>query len=291
MKTKKFESRKNLMACRRNKKGWNRAILLLAAAFLNLFLGGCARQRWTESLTQEEMAGVAQIVHLMQEESKSCANSFDATALIFWKTPMEVSAIEGYLQLLAPSFFKFVINNPLGQPLYAISSNGRAFQSLHIAQQKHIRGNIRSLALRNKILPILISSNWFAYLSGRLPDRPVKIEEINRDPVSQTIWLLLPNPEPAGTTEKVYIHLALAKREVLGYLILDSKGGTLAEISYKEHEGKRDLCLPPKNIAVTNLPWGIEFRIELKEIRTNIQFHENDFSLPVPPGYTTQLQP
>ncbi|MBU0946306.1 MAG: hypothetical protein KJ804_07035 [Proteobacteria bacterium] len=279
------------MACRENKKGWNGIALLLAAVFLDLFLGGCARQRWSEKLNEEEVAGVAETIQRMQEESKSCPNSFDATALIFWKHPMEESAIEGYLQLLAPSFFKFVINNPLGQPLYAISSNGRTFQSLHIAQQKHIRGNIRSLALRNEILPILVSDNWFAYLSGRLPDRAVEIEEINRDPASQTLWLHLANPGPERTTEKVYVHLAPAKREVLGYLILDSKGATLAEISYKEEEGKGDRCLPRKNIAVTNLSWGAEFRIELKEIRTDIQLQEDDFGLPVPPGYATQFQP
>ncbi|MBU1139686.1 MAG: hypothetical protein KKD01_18845 [Proteobacteria bacterium] len=279
------------MDFRENKKERRGASLLLAAVLLILFLGGCARQHWNERLEEEEAAEVAKIVHLMQEESRTCSSSIDATALIFWKSPLEESAIEGYLQLLSPSFFKFVINNPLGQPLYAISSNGETFQSLHIAQQKHIRGNIRALALRNDIPPSLVGGNWFAYLSGRLPELSVEIEEINRDTSSQTIWVHLSNLTSSGEAEKVYLHLAPAKKQVLGYLVLDQEGKTLAEISYQEQKEESDLCTPRKNITVTSLPWGAELRVELKDIRTDTQFQEDDFTLPVPPGYTTQLQP
>lgn len=279
------------MDFRENKTGRGGISLLLAAVLLNLFLSGCARQYWTERLEEEEASEISRIVHLMQEETRNCPDSLDATALIFWKSPLEESAIEGYLQLLSPSFFKFVINNPLGQPLYAISSNGEMFQSLHIAQQKHIRGNIRSLALRNEIPPALVSGNWFAYLTGRLPEQTVEIGEINRDTTNKTVWIHLPNSVFSGEAEKVYVHLAPAEREILGYLLLDQKDATLAEISYKDEKGKNILCLPRKTIEVTNLPWGAELRIELREINTDTQFQRDDFSLPVPPGYATQLQP
>ncbi len=279
------------MDSRKTKRGRSRASLLLAAVLLSLFFGGCARQPWSERLEEEEIVEVEKIVHFMQEESRSCSNSLDANVLIFWKGPLEEFAIEGYLQLLSPSFFKFVINNPLGQPLYAISSNGKTFQSLHIAQQKHIRGNMRSLVLRNDLPPVLVGDNWFAYLTGRLPERSVEIVEVNRDSSSETIWLHLPNPTSSSEAEKVYVHLDPVKRQILGYLLLDSKGETLAEISYAKQGDKSDLCTPRKELSITGLSWGAELRIELREIRTDTQFQEDDFSLPIPSGYATQLQP
>lgn len=105
---------------------------------------------------------------------------------------------------------------------------------------------MRSLVLRNDLPPVLVGDNWFAYLTGRLPERALDIVEVNRDPSSETIWLHLPNPTSSNESEKVYVHLAPAKRKILGYLLLDSKGETLAEISYAKQEGKSDLCPPGK---------------------------------------------
>ena len=279
------------MNSRENKRGKRTTALLAATILLNVLLGGCAGKQWTKQLEEEETAEIVKGIHLMQEECRASAHSFDATALIFWKSPLEESALQGYLQLLSPSFVKFVINNPLGQPLYAISSNGNTFQSLDIAQQQHIRGNIRSLALRNDIPPGLMGDNWFAYLTGRLPERPMEIEEIYQDASSQTVWVLLPTPTPSNEGEKVYAHLSPTKREVLEYLLVDRQGKTLANISYEEQGERNDPCAPRETIEISELPWGAEFRLELKDIRSDRRFEKDDFSLPVPPGYATQLQP
>ncbi len=279
------------MNFRENKRGRRQITLLLPAVLLCLLLGGCARKHWSETLEEEESAEIAAIVSSMQEETRSCPNSLDADVLIFWESPLAKNGVAGYLQILSPSFIKFVLSNPLGQPVYAFSTNGKTFQSLETLQRKHIRGNIRSIAIRKEIPPILLSGDWFAYLTGRLPERLVKVQEVNRDVSDQTVWLHLPPLGSSFATEKAYMHLDPEKRAVLGYLFLDQQGRTLVEITYKGQRNGTDLCTPRENIDVTGLSWGTELRIELQEIRTDTQFQEEDFSLPVPPGYETQLRP
>ncbi len=280
------------MHCKRDKKETKHNLPLLAAVLLSLlFLGGCAGKYWNETLEEEESARILGIVAVMQEETRSCFNSLDADAFIFWKTPLAERAFAGYLQLLSPSLSKFVISNPLGQPVYVFSSNGKTFQSLNIQERRHIRGNIRAFALRNELPPVLLNSDWFAYLTGRLPGRPIQAQEVNYNASDQTVWLQFHPLNSSISAGKAYVHLHPEKREVLGYLFLDRKGKPLARIQYEEQQKDTGLCTLREEITVTDLPWGAELRIELKEINTDTQLQAKDFSLPVPQGYGTQLRP
>lgn len=266
-----------------------RFILPVSLAFL--ILSGCARPRWSEPLEDEENTEVAGIITAMQEADKSCPDSFDGDALIFWKSPLNDTGVSGYLQLLAPSFVKFIISNPLGQPVYAFASNGITFQSLNTRQRLHIRGNVRTLAIRQELPLVLAQGDWFAYLSGRLPARSLGILEVYRDNSDKTVWMLLAPLDSAKTLDKAWVHLDPEKRTVLGYLFLDRDGKTLAELSYNNQEERTDYCMPNEKIILTDLPWGSEIRIELKDIRTDTNYRVTDFSLPVPSGYARQLRP
>lgn len=264
---------------------------IFSAVLLVLIFSGCAKQRWSEPLQEEENTKVVEIITAMQEADKLCPGSFDGDALIFWKSPLNDAGVSGYLQLLAPSFVKFIVSNPLGQPVYAFSSNGTTFQSLNTRQRLHIRGNIRTLAIRKELPLVLAQGDWFAYLSGRLPSRSLEVLEIYRDTSGKTVWILPASSESAKTLDKIWIHLDTEKRIVLGYLFLDRNGKTLAEIFYNNRENRIDYCTPNEKIIVTELPWGSEIKIELKDIRTDTEYSESDFVLPVPSGYIRQLRP
>ena len=265
---------------------------LLLPALVCILLSGCAGQRWAEPLPVEEQGEIIQIIAAMQNGEKECPDSLDADALIFWKSPLDDWAVEGYMQLLSPSFIKFVVSNPLGQPVYAFASNGTDFQILHPRQYQHIRGNVRSLAIRKEVPQILVNGDWFAYLTGQLPAEPFEVVEVNRDASDTSIWLHF---FPAGsdmTLESAWVHLNPRQEAVLGYLFLDSSGEILAEIVYGNgNQKKNDSCTPENEIRITELPWGAELTIQLKNISGSTQFSEKDFSLPVPAGYRTQLQP
>lgn len=263
----------------------------LPAALFCLLLSACATHRWAEPVTEEEHSEIAEIIATMQATDTTCPESFDSEALIFWKSPLDNAAVTGYLQLLSPSFIKFIVSNPLGQPIYAFASNGDTFQSLYTRQQLHIRGSVQSLAVRKEIPQVLVKSEWFALLTGHLPSQPLTILQVQRDVSNKTVWLLLSPIETNKTLEKTWLHLDPEKRKVLGYLFLDREGKTLAEILYENSEDSVDYCTPNEKTTITNLPWGTEIIVELKDIQTDIKFSKTDFTLPVPNGYRKQLQP
>ncbi len=268
-------------------------ISILCLVATTLFFSGCAGKRWTGPLEAEENIAIQEVVKRMQAKERGCPQSFDADMKMFWKAPLEERAVEGYLQLLAPSFLKLVISNPLGQPVFVFSGNGKTFQLLEPVRRKHIRGVVRSIALRNEIPLILAQGDWFAYLTGRLPGRQLDIIEILQDKTNETIWLQISTPAAKNklVEGKLYLHLDSQHEKVLGYLFLDDKGNTLAEFSYAEKEGEKDHCTVQPRILVGGLPWGAEIRIELDNISNFDRIQKRDFTLPVPRGFSKQLWP
>ena len=263
--------------------------LLLITGLVCLLLSGCAGQRWADPLAEEEQAETTRVIAAMQEVEQECPDSLDADVLLFWKSPLDDWAVEGYIQLLSPSFIKFVISNPLGQPVYAFASDGIRFQILHPRQYQHIRGTVRTLAIRKEIPQILVQGNWFTYLTGRLPADFPEVIEVNRDASDTTIWIRVSPPDSDKILESIWVHVNPLQKTVLGYLFLDSSGETLAEIVYGEQQERSDGCKLRDAVRITGLPWGAELEIQLKSINTSNTYSKKDFSLPVPPGYTTQL--
>ncbi len=276
------------MHCSNRTPGNSRFLLL--TGLICLLLSGCAGQRWADPLAEEEQVEITRIITTMQEMEKQCPDSLDAGALLFWNSPLGDWGVEGYMQLLSPSFIKLVVSNPLGQPVYAFASNGTRFQILHPRQYQHIRGNVRSLAIRKEVPQILAQGNWFGYLTGRLPADLPEGMEVNRDASDSSVWLRISPANSGRRLESAWVHVDPLQKSVLGYLFLDSSGETLAEIVYGGQQEGSDSCKPEEEVTITGLPWGAELKIELKDIDTSRQFSEKDFSLPVPPGYTTELQ-
>lgn len=278
------------MPCKTTRSTMN-ALVTFYCLLLCILCTSCAQKRWTDTLSEEENRAMEQLVATIQEREQQCSQRFDADMKLFWKSPVASRAVQGYLQLLAPSSMKFVASNPLGQPLFALSGNGKNFQILQPMQQTHIRGGVRSLAIRSKIPLLMIQGNWFAYMGGRLPAHKLTIIETTQDRDSDTVWLRLADTSRQKTEGRIYLHLDQQKEEVLGYLFLDKEGETLAEISYPGTKAGKTHCGAQTEIAVTDLPWGAEIRIKLENISGAVQLKEQDFPLPVPAGFNTQIWP
>ena len=263
----------------------------ILSLLLLLLLTGCARQRWSEPLQEEESLKISEIITAMQDSDNSCPKELDCNALIFWKNPMSDTGINGYLQLKSPSSAKFIVSNPFGMLVYAFASDGKTFQILDTGKRQHIRGNLHNLAIRKEFPLVLAQGEWFAFLGGQLPTQPIKAERITKDLTNQTVWVLLRKHGKNSTTDEQWVNLDINKKKVLKYLFLNRDGETIAEISY-ENLGEDESCLPAnKKIYIKNLPWSSEIEIELQDIRTDKKYGEADFSLPVPVGYFKQLQP
>ncbi len=256
-----------------------------------LLFSGCAQKRWDDTLSEEETRDFQNIILAMQQQEQQCFQSYDADMKMFWKSPVGDNAVAGYLVLNAPSSVKHIVSNPLGQAVFAFSGNGKTFQMLTPSKRRHIRGNVRSLAIRNSVPLILAQGDWFAYLSGRLPMRKLTVEEAAKDNSDKSIWLKLVTPKGPYTTGSVYLQIDADKKEVLSYLFLDDSGDVLADIQYgKQKEGKTP-CSVHTEVQITGLPWGAEIRIELENISGFNQFKRTDFALPVPASFNTQLWP
>ncbi len=255
-----------------------------------LILSGCAQNRWDKTLTDEETKAVENIIRGMQQEEQQCFQSFDTDMRMFWESPAGDSAIEGYLVLHSPSYVKFIVSNPLGQAVYAFAGNGKTFQILKTTEKQHIRGNVRSLAIRNKVPLILALGDWFAYLSGRLPLRKLIVEESGRGS-DNSIWLKLKTPKGPYTTGSVHLQIDMEKKELLSYLFLEENGDVLAEIQYGDVKTGKTACSVHTEIRITELPWGAAIRIELENFSGFDQFSKANFPLPVPKSFNTQLWP
>ena len=257
-----------------------------------ILLSGCANKHWDTTLEEEETAAIAGIIEEMQEADNSCPQNLDADVKGFLKTPTENIGVQGYLQLLSPSYLKFVLSNPLGQPMFILASNGDMFQSLDMTIRRHIRGSIRSLGIRNNIPLIIMYGDWYAFFTGRLPERPIKVRHIYRNGKEENVWIELSKSiSLSNTPEYTYVSVDPLKRRVLGYLFLDDKGKTIAEISYSNPLSPQDSCEVRKQIFITELPWDSTISLELDAIQTDMQLQKEDFILPVPKDYSKQLHP
>ena len=264
---------------------------MLPLCLTSLLLSSCATKRWSDPLTEEEGFEISSIISKIQDKEKSCPNSLDADAKIFFKSPTSNSGITSYVQLSSPSFIKFIITNPLGMMLYAFTSDGTTFQILDSVSHLHIRGNVRTLAIRKKMPPVLGEGEWFSYITGRLPSYPLKIQAISKDSNDTTAWIHIAQSKTGKTNGSKWVHIDPERQKLLGYLFLDASGKTIAEITYGQQKESENICQPKEKIYITNLPWGSEIKIELQDIGTGIQFNKTDFILPVPADYYRQLQP
>ena len=257
-----------------------------------ILLSGCAGNHWDKTLEEEETAAIAGMIQEMQEADNYCPQNLDADVKAFLNTPAENIAVQGYLQLLSPSYLKFVLSNPLGQPMFILASNGEMFQSLDMTIRRHIRGSVRSLGIRNDIPLIIIHGDWYAFFTGRLPEQPMVIKHIYRNDDEENVWIEMPaTVSLTGAPEYTYISVNPQNGRVLEYLFLDENGKTIAKISYSESIVPQDICEVRKQIHITELPWDSTITLELDDVQTNMRLNKKDFILPVPKNYSKQLHP
>lgn len=261
---------------------------------LLVLLGGCAPKKWASlPLPADEQIQIRELLVSMQVANRLCPKGLDANAQIFWKSPLSNAAVSGYLELQEPSFIKFIVTNPLGMVVYALSSTGQIFQFLDISQRQYIRGSVRNLAIRQGIPRILGQANWSAILSAKLPSGPFTPQQISRDTDGHSVWIQIPQSSTYTGTAQQWLHLEPEQRRVLGYLFLDQDGTNIAEISYgKPEAGARTGCLSSQiTTHISNLPWGAEITIRLEDAQGKGPTLPSDFTLPVPTGFFEQLQP
>lgn len=263
--------------------------LFFLATFLFLHTG-CAKNPWTNQLANEDIQPYLSAIDTIQQQKNNCPNYWDADVDISWHTALGTKAFSGYLQVSNPSSFKFIISNPLGQPILALTSNGEKFQLLEILKKQYSHGSTISYALRNNMPPEFASGSWGYWLVGKLPEQVTEHPTISLDKEERGIWLTIDSRHENSVDTTHYYLLNLKKLAVQEQRIFHKQSKHLATLTYSNYMLTGN-CFQPHQIDISDLPFGASIQINLNNIQSRGSATEKDFTLPVPQHYFIKYLP
>lgn len=261
---------------------FQRALLIILAIS---FIAGCARKPWTDPLAGSEVESVTQLVDSLVARDAECGETLEGDLVLFYQNPLEKKALSGFLEFSMPSSFKFVITNPIGQPVWAVAGDQNTFQAINIPQRSYLAGSLRSFGLRNDIPSLFLKSDWGSWLTGRNLLSGQMITDIRKDRDSRGVWLTFENKNQAGQH-----HLLLDKeKEIFPVRILeDGSGRKIVEVTYNNWINV-ERCRQPLEINISGLDYGTNIHIELSDV--SLTDERKTFRLQPPPGYSRQFMP
>ncbi len=256
--------------------------------FFILGLSGCASPPWGEIVDEQKSGQTAQLYERLVEQSKTWSSGFDGELTAQFHSQLENIAYSGFFQMLAPSYLKFVINNPLGQPVVAIASNGRIFQILNTTDRILKTVTLRSFSLRNGIPQSFMRGHWFAWLTGRPLQEGNKIRSVREDPEGKGVWLEIGDSTGSGAPLE-YVLLDPSTPRITERIIVENDGSLQATIAYGNWQ-PLSTGEQPMHIAVSGLSFGASATFVFTDLRAT-EMKPRDFNLPFPQGYSRQFLP
>ncbi len=264
--------------------------LLLCGLFLVLqWTGGCAQKPWTMEIGEDQSKEVHKILNSMQERDASCASCLDGNAIVSMENHLDTKALSGYVKFMLPDSVKFIAANPLGQPLFALASDGVRFETLNTTGRTYTAGSLQSYALLHDIPLAFLSGSWAEWLTGRIDKGRKEALVIQGDADSRGVWISFTQKADGQDTTT---HLLIDTKEalLLSRILEDAKGKILAEITYDNWQ-KVGGCLQPSQIRMTRLAFGGQVSLNLSDVEASDLCREHDFFLPVPAGFQRQFLP
>ena len=140
---------------------------LLIVGLAALILGGCAVRPWTDPLQETEAEKIVRQVDALTARDGACGKTLEGDLLLFYQSPLEKKALEGFFQFSMPASYKFLMTNPFGQPVLVIAGDKDSFQSINTLSKVYMAGKLQSFWLRNNIPSSFLSSDWGTLLTGR----------------------------------------------------------------------------------------------------------------------------
>lgn len=254
--------------------------------FLLIFLSGCATKPWKDPLSEERQDSAAELLDNLAIRDQQCKETLEADLALFYRSPIEKKAIEGYFKFSLPNSYKFVITNPLGQMVWAVAGNNKSYQILNPLHHQYTAGNLDSFGIKNKIPSFFMDGPWSDWITARNRFRSEQVEMIREDKKGRGIWFSMPKTPLTGNTE----HLLLDPQQslIVMRLVTNSNGSILARMSYSDFI-LIDQCYQPAQVEISGLDYGTEIKLNFSRIA--LEEERQTFKLPVPPGYFRQFLP
>lgn len=263
------------------------ATIVLLLVLAQLLLNGCARRPWTTIVEGPQQTEINQAFATFTASQKHCLAGWDSDITLKWKSTLRTFSINAYCQALEPSHIKFVVFNPLGQPIKIISINGDTYQLIDALAKTSVTGNLYSWAMDNDLPGSLIERPWLAWLQGRTSAANDQIVEIRLDGKERGAWLSVMASPTSRISE--YLLFDPENLRILERIILDDRGKRLAIIEYPRWQ-QIDGCLFPEEIAVGELPLGAQAWLGYTDTRW-VNLTPADFSLEIPSGFRKVVVP
>ena len=273
-----------------SKRGWNRNYnFIIPIILLCLTCFGCARKPWTDPLDEKQAENVIQLLETLNSRAKLCSEGIDGEVTLSHKNLINKKAVKGYFQLLSPTFIKFVISNPLGQPVIAITSDQHSFQLINTLEKKYISGSVYSYGLLSDIPPALLKGNWHDWIRGIITIDPAVVHDIRQDRKNRGIWVLVERGKDADY-QKIHLLIEPGEGNILSRIIESNTGEVLARITYKNWIPVGN-CKLPHIIEVTDLGYNTGLTIRLSDVLVADNLDKKDFRLTAPASYMKQIVP
>lgn len=255
---------------------------------LLLLFSGCASHPWGDLVDEEQNTRLFSVYTQIVENNRGCSSAYDGELVATLDTPVQSTSMNGYFQILYPTYIKFVVNNPLGQPLFGVSAKGSWFQVLNIPDKTYSLVSHRSYALRNDIPMSFLGGNWFDWITGRPLAAKVKILEIRSDQEMRGTWFMI------GTTDDEprlleHILVDVEKKLLAERVVIDQEGKPLANLLYSDWD-KATGCMLPMSISISGLSFGARADLAFSEVKRT-KLGPKDFSLPYPRGFAKKIMP
>ncbi len=258
------------------------ALLFLLTAFV---LAGCATSQWTDPLQDTEADKIARQVDALAARDAACGKTLEGDLVLFYHSPLEKKALDGFFQFSMPSSYKFVMSNPFGQPVLIIAGDQNSFQAINTLTKKYLTQNISSFGLRNNIPSPFLKSDWGSLLTGRIQLSSRSLTAVRNDRNARGVWLTFQNKEQAGVSHLLFDR---EKEIFLASILEDGNGKKIAEITYGNWM-PADTCQQPLDIMITGLDYGTEIHITLENVL--ITAEKKTYRLRPPPGYDRRYMP
>lgn len=252
-----------------------------------LVLNGCAKSPWTSILEGEQKIVVEAAFVDFIDSQKLCNPSWDAEVTINWTSVVRNYSFSAYCRLLEPSYLKFIVSNPLGQPLKIIGTNGTTYQAIDAIEQSIVTGSLRSWAVRHDLPLSLVKGGWLDWLGGRVSAATEQIGEIRLDSGKRGAWLSIHLADTELIEE--YILFNRENGKIVERILIDERGQPLATLEYlqwQELEG----CHYPVALVIGELPLGGRAELHFSDIRQN-SFEAADFNIDMPRGFSRTWLP
>lgn len=264
------------------------AVLPFSILCLSLILpSGCAQKPWGDNLLENQEKQIRSMVSESHASAEACSESINAEIKAYWDTHLSDGAIKGYLQLFLPDSFKLVTLNPLGQPLFAFSSDGVSFQSINAAKGVFKFGKVASFVENHSLPKNVLSGNWAHWLSGYIHFSEDQITELKHDQTERGIWLTLEKNIEDDLKLKEIILFDTINRKVRERIVKNSNGHEVARIIYKEYSGNK-ICSLPSFIEIEGISFSAQISIAMSDFLYDQNYQKETFFLKLPPGYIQQ---